>query len=233
VKDMVEWFKTVDKEKTDLELAYSEFFRDPFRPLCVDSNYFFSPADGIVLYAQTARKDDELFDIKGKAYRVSDICNRRFEVPVIVIGIFMTKWDVHWNRIPYSGHLTYKHVDPVRSKNMPMLAEEDDLLKGFIDKDALDYLFNNERVINTIYSVSLGFPYYVIQIADYDVDTITHFDTVQNQQVKQNDRFSMIRWGSQVDLIVPVHKNYKFDILAKPKFHVEGGIDKLIKIERD
>jgi phosphatidylserine decarboxylase len=113
-----------------------------------------------------------------------------------------------------------------------MLAEETDLLQGRIDPKNMKYIYSNERVVNCIYAPCLGFKYYVVQIADYDVNTITPFRTDQNTAVKQNQRFSEIRWGSQVDLVVPVHTEFNYEILVKPKMHVEGAIDQLIRIER-
>jgi phosphatidylserine decarboxylase len=226
---MKEWFRSVDKSIPDEELATKKFFHDPVRPMVQDESCFFSPADGIVIYAE--RNDGgKMFDVKGKAYRVEDLCQMSFSVPVIVIGIFMTRWDVHVNRVPITGHLKYKRLPVIRTKNMPMIEEEDDLLHGRIDKSAFGYLFNNERVLNYIYAPCLGIEYYIVQIADYDVDTITPFNTDQNVQVKQNNRFSMIRWGSQVDLVVPVVPQFDYEILVPPKFHVEGAVDRLIRI---
>lgn len=58
--------------------------------------------------------------------------------------------------------------------------------------------------MNRIFSIELGQHCYVLQVADYDVDCITPFRLKQNQPFAQNQRFSQIRYGSQVDLILPL-----------------------------
>jgi hypothetical protein len=93
-----------------------------------------------------------------------------------------------------------------------------------------DYLKNNERMFNKIYSPRLDYTYYLIQIADEDVDVIAHFIHDQNSLVSQNDRFSLIRWGSQVDLVLPLDKRYNFELIHSDTTHVEAGVDKLIKL---
>ena len=85
-------------------------------------------------------------------------------------------------------------------------------------------------MVNRIFASELGQSYYVLQIADYDVDCITPFDLKQNQAAAQGERFSMIRYGSQVDLIVPLSTRFDFTPLQKPGVHVEAGLDPLIKI---
>jgi len=46
----------------------------------------------------------------------------------------------------------------------------------------------------------------------------------------QNERFSLIRWGSQVDLILPLDERFDFELCLEDHMHVEAGLDKLIKI---
>jgi len=44
-------------------------------------------------------------------------------------------------------------------------------------------------------------------------------------------RFSFVRWGSQVDVVVPLVKGLKFKLLAKEEHHVSAGIDGLFRLE--
>ena len=44
-----------------------------------------------------------------------------YDKPSLVIGIFMSFYDVHINRIPYGGILKYKSLEPIESTNKPML----------------------------------------------------------------------------------------------------------------
>jgi phosphatidylserine decarboxylase len=153
-----------------------------------------------------------------------------YDKECLIVGIFMTEFDVHINRIPYAGVLKYKELEPLSTVNLPMLATQNKILKGIVDSSAVDYLKRNQRMLNTIYSPVLNLKYFVLQIADEDIDLICPFNTNQNASYSQNKRFSMVRYGSQVDLIIPKVKDYDFEFMLKEKQHVEGGIDRLVKI---
>src|SRR5260363_397238 len=85
----------------------------PSRLTYLDCQYFFSPADGIILYQQVVEPDECLLDIKGKSYSLRDaIRDESYSQKSLVIGVFMTFFDVHVNRIPYSGRLSYRELDP-------------------------------------------------------------------------------------------------------------------------
>jgi len=84
--------------------------------------------------------------------------------------------------------------------------------------------------VNRVDVPTLGLSYFVLQVADYDVDSITPFSLKQNQPRSQGERFSQIRYGSQVDLIVPVSPRYRLEPLVSPHDHVEAGVDPLIAI---
>jgi len=148
-----------------------------------------------------------------------------------VIGIFMTFFDVHVNRIPYAGRLSYRELDPIDTYNHPMLEVEQHILDDLrISPDSMGYLHHNQRVLNRVYSDRLGLTYHVLQIADYDVDCVTPFDLKQNQPVVQGQRFSQVRYGSQVDLIVPLSSRFGYETVQATGDHVEAGIDPLIKL---
>jgi len=151
----------------------------------------------------------------------------------LVIGIFMTFYDVHINRIPYPGVLSYRELEPIESLNRPMLAMENSLIDELtVDHDNADYLHSNQRVLNKVSAIDLGLNYYILQFADYDVDSITPFDISPHRSYEQNERFSQIRYGSQVDLIIPLTNSLEFKFLQEEGTHVEAGIDPLLKIQR-
>jgi phosphatidylserine decarboxylase len=234
-KTLQEWLKTEVQPYRDKSISWVSqfhFFRDPVRPTYSDLSYFFSPADGIILYQREVRPDEAIVNIKGKDYSLRDALREpRFDVSCLVIGVFMTFFDVHINRIPYPGQLSYRQLDAIDTFNHPMLDVEKHIFEALrIPAESLGYLHHNQRMVNRIYATELGFSYYVLQIADYDVDCITPFDLKQNMQVAQGERFSMIRYGSQVDLIVPLSSRFKFRPLQKVGAHVEAGMDTLIKI---
>ena len=143
----------------------------------------------------------------------------------------MSFYDVHINRIPYGGVLNYKHLEPIQSTNKPMLAIEKDILNQTINPNNLDYLKYNERMFNEIYVPSLNYKYYLLQIADEDVNVIAPFKH-QGELCAQNERFSLIRWGSQVDLVLPLDSRFEFETLIDDAMHVNAGLDKLVKINQ-
>jgi phosphatidylserine decarboxylase len=234
-KKLEEWLVTdvrPFRERPISWISQHHFFRDPIRPSYADARYFFAPADGIILYQRTVRPDDAIVEIKGKAYCVREaLRDPHYDAESLVIGIFMTFFDVHINRIPYPGRLTYREEDPIDTYNHPMLQVEKNLLDDLrIVTDSLEYLHHNQRVINRIYAEDLGRSYYVLQIADYDVDCITPFTVKQNQPVSQGQRFSQIRYGSQVDLIIPLGGSLHFTPVQETGDHVEAGIDPVVEV---
>lgn len=233
-KSLAEWIATdVEsvKDKSVRWLSEHYFFRDPPRPTYSDVSYFFSPADGIILYQKTVRADDPIVEIKGRPYSLRDAMrDATYDRPSLVIAIFMTFYDVHINRVPYPGLLSYRYLEPIDTYNHPMIDVEKELLEARVSSSNAEYLHHNQRMLNRFYSVQLGQPYYVLQVADYDVDCIVAFDVRQHQPRLQGERFSQIRFGSQVDLIVPLSDRQDFVFLQEVGYHVEAGIDPLIVI---
>jgi phosphatidylserine decarboxylase len=234
LKEWVETDVTHVKEKPLKWISEEYFFRDPSRPMFSDSDYFFSPADGIIIYQREVQPSDCIVDIKGKAYSLrSAMQDDGFDQPCLVIGVFMTMYDVHINRLPYAGLLSYRQLDAISTFNMPMLDIEHSLVDDLsIDHSRAEYLHTNQRMINRVYAPDLQQYYYILQIADYDVDCITPFQLNQNAILSQNQRFSQIRFGSQVDLIVPLSEWYRWEPVQEIGTHVEAGIDPLIKVVR-
>src|SRR6266513_1900879 len=171
-KKIQDWLETdvrPYREKPISWVSQFHFFRDPIRPTYSDLSYFFSPADGIILYQRKVHPHE-------------------------------------------------------------CIVEKSILQELRISSDSLDYLHHNQRVLNRIYSVHLGHPYYLLQIADYDVDCIVPFKLKQNQPVVQSQRFSQVRYGSQVDLIVPLSSRFEFEPVQNDGDHVEAGIDPVIRV---
>lgn len=205
------------------------FNRDPFRPTYTDSNLMFSPADGTILYQLELESDDApICEIHGTPYSLRDACRRPIG-PALVIGIFLTVFDVHINRVPLSGWLSYEPLPALRASNATMAYPENEIFaKRAPNLTQCGYLSRNERMLNTI--VATDFTYYVLQIADLEVDAVTPFDVRQHQPVGQGERFSAIRFGSQVDLIIPATDGFQFECLEADGMHVEAGIDPLVRI---
>ena len=235
-KPLREWIDTDvarAKDRSLTWLSHHHFFRDPPRPLFADPSRFFSPADGVVLYQEVVTPDRGIVHIKGRPYSLQEAMrDPGYDATSLVIGIFMTFFDVHVNRVPYPGRLSYRLLDCIDTYNHPMLDVEQSLLDDLrISTAGAHYLRHNQRVLNTIYSVHLRRPYFVLQVADYDVDCITPFELKQNQPCAQGERFSMIRFGSQVDLIIPLLEGHELVPILSSGVHVEAGVDPLIAIE--
>ncbi len=234
-KKLQDWLDTDVRPFRDKPLTWLSqyhFFRDPIRPTYSDLSYFFSPADGIILYQREVDPNECIVEIKGRTYSLRDAMrDPHYDARSLVIGIFMTFFDVHINRIPYPGRLSYREADPIATYNHPMLALEKSILQDLhISTDSMEYLQHNQRVLNRIYSMDLAQPYYMLQIADQDIDRITPFVLRQNQLVAQGQRFSQVRYGSQVDLIVPLSSEVAFETVQETGDHVEAGIDPIIKV---
>jgi phosphatidylserine decarboxylase len=213
-------------------LYQNHFFRDPGRPVTSDPGFFLSPADGIVLYGRLADPDESVLDIKGKTYSIRDtLRDPQYGRRSVVIGIFMTIYDVHVNRVPFPGRLCYRLLDAIDSLNRPMLEMEHALLRQLrISPETAGYLHHNQRMVNRIDAPTIGQSYFVVQIADYDIDSITPFELRQNRPVHQGKRFSQIRYGSQVELIVPLSSRFDFELMQPSGVHVEAGIDPLLAV---
>lgn len=210
------------------------FFRDPTRSTYSDLGCFLSPADGVIVYQREVEPGEPLVEIKGRELTLRDAMrDPTYDRPSLVVGIFMTFYDVHINRMPYPGRLSYRTLDPVDSYNHPMLGVETSLVEKLrIDLNAAEYLHHNQRVLNRVESPQLGGTYHLLQIADYDVDCITPFELRQNRYRAQGQRFSQIRYGSQVDLIVPLSDLYRLTPLLETGTHVEAGLDPIVSVTR-
>ena len=235
VKSLVEWIASdVEQVKGQSVARLSQyyFFRDPPRATYSDLSYFFSPADGIILYQKVVAADDPIVEIKGSPYSLRDAMrDSTYDRRSLVIAVFMTFYDVHINRVPYPGTLSYRYLEPIDTYNHPMLTVEKRLLDELrVSLNNAEYLQHNQRMLNRFDSLQLGQPYYVLQVADYDVDCIVPFDVRQRQPRLQGERFSQIRFGSQVDLIVPLSDRNEFVLLQEVGDHVEAGFDPLITI---
>ena len=233
-KTLDQWIATdvAKAEKLGItKLSTEFFFRDPPRPNYIDHEHFYSPADGVILYQKFIKDPSQpVVEIKGMNYTLQDVMgDPDYNKPSLVIGVFMSFYDVHINRVPYGGIIRYKRLEPIESTNKPMLVIEKDILNKTINPDNLEYLKYNERMLNEFYVPSLDYKYYVLQIADEDVNVIAPF-AEQATPLVQNERFSLIRWGSQCDLVLPLDDRFNFEICQDDHVHVEAGLDQLVKV---
>jgi phosphatidylserine decarboxylase len=149
-----------------LALWVAYFFRDPERTGQRGSSLVVSPADGKLIMITEV---DEPSFIKGRAIRLS---------------IFMNVFNVHVNRYPVDGTVTYVHYN--KGKFFNAAAEKSSLEneQSSVGIDAGKY-----RIL-------------VRQIAGLIARRIVTYSKV-GDKVKQGDRMGIIRFGSRVDVFLP------------------------------
>ena len=233
-----EWMNRKDiregRAMTVQQLYAGWFNRDPNRPVHYNPFAMLSPADGFIIYSKVVDPDKEILHIKGGKYTVNTLLRKELNMPCLVIGIFMTLYDVHINRMPTSGHLDYYSLEALKAENLTMTKVETEILTNLgADNSNMKYNIYNERKVNRVYDSRLEQPYYMLQVADFEVDVIAHYYK-RNAFTQQGRRFAIVKNGSQVDLIVPfVNPKLNFVSLVDNKIgmHVEAVLDKLVSIE--
>ncbi len=142
------------------------FFRDPVREGPRGDRFVIAPADGKVV---SIIPIDEPTVIGGKATRIS---------------IFMNVFNVHVNRYPSSGMVTFRQYQPGRFFN------------AAAEKAALE----NEQ--SNVGLATPNGPVLVRQIAGLIARRIITDDEV-GHPAAQGERMGLIRFGSRVDVFVP------------------------------
>lgn len=154
------------------------FFRDPDRAIPAGATSIVSPADGKVILIEQI-EEREFF--KSRVQKVS---------------IFMSVFDVHVNRIPIDGKVTYFNYQ-----------------KGkFHQAFKNDASYENERTTIVVENEKIKILF--MQIAGILARRIVcHIR--QGWSVKQGDRFGMIKFGSRVDMLLPME--VKLNVKLKQK----------------
>ena len=184
---------------------YVWFFRNPQRIIPPEPNGILSPADGTVVYVKHVSPQESVINIKkGVEATLSDITREDISRPKIIIGIFMSPFDVHYNRIPVSGEIRFVHHYPASVDNVCMLSMH---LRTLFRRTPLyrnsTHIIRNERTVVKIEGKYRGkeLACYVVQIAARSVNGIDVYMD-EGHQVTAGEIFGMIRIGSQVDLVI-------------------------------
>lgn len=233
-----EWLKTPEvKRFQDMSMkkaAQQWFFRNPARTAWGNRDLFASPADGVITSQGRYDPDEEIIDVKGANISINGILGKRhaIDAPALVTCIFMTAASVHWCRVPTDVTLARYPATAIRTRNLPMLWTERGLLDaGLIRPGTFGFMTANQRVINKCFCGALRYEYYVVQIADSEINNIVPIKAVDVAAYNQNERFSQIIWGSMTVLILPLDKRFRFKPLARIADVVEAS-EPLVKIER-
>jgi phosphatidylserine decarboxylase len=206
------------------------FFRDPERTPPAASGLV-SPADGTIVYVKKVEPGEEVVVIKqGVSAKVRDILREDFDRPKLVVGIFMSPFDVHYNRAPMAGTVSFVHRYPARGEGNRFMGEmQVRSLLGIAPRYAGSmHIVENERAVTKIEGEYKGAPLacYVVQIGARTVNGIDSF-VPAGGRVERGATFGMIRVGSQVDVVVPWR--YDFAVLVKEGDRVVAGETLLVR----
>lgn len=166
-----------------LLLFIISFFRIPNRQLTRNENAIVAPADGTVVAIEEVQADEYFTD-------------RRIQV-----SIFMSPLNVHVNRNPVDGDVTYSQYHKGK------------YLVAWHPKSSTE----NER--HTVVYRKDGKEVLTKQIAGALAKRIVNY-LKAGQQVKQAEEMGFIKFGSRVDLLLPLDARVKVKIGDKPK----GGV---------
>jgi phosphatidylserine decarboxylase len=174
-----------------LFLLIVSFFRIPKRIFTMGENRIIAPADGTIVVIEEIT-DEEYFK------------NKRLQV-----SIFMSPMNVHVNRYPVSGKIVYSKYHAGK------------YLVAWNPKSSTD----NERQIVVIEPQNLAEEQrckrqiMVKQIAGAVARRICNYAKL-NETVRQNDELGFIKFGSRVDVLLPV--GIKLNVSLNQK--VQGGV---------
>jgi len=162
-----------------LALWVAYFFRDPERVGERGPSLVVAPADGKLIMITEV---DEPSFIKGRAIRLS---------------IFMNVFNVHVNRYPVDGVVTYIHYN--KGKFFNASAEKSSLENEqmSVGLDSLPPESSRTARVGDVHRVL------VRQIAGLIARRIVTYSKL-GEHVKQGERMGIIRFGSRVDLFLPV-----------------------------
>ncbi|MFN3408127.1 MAG: phosphatidylserine decarboxylase [Limisphaerales bacterium] len=197
------------------------FFRDPARRIPEGENLILSPADGRVMYVYPVRAGEVVCDKLGRKIPVRELAKTDVgDAPGWLLGIYMTPFDVHFNRAPMTGEITTLHYHQT-GVNLPMVDLWEYInftfLRRAVNLFAARFHLENERMTMRIRNGDRTC--FLILIADQFVNKITRFFT-EGQTVKAGDKISFIERGSQTDVFLP-HEDVTFQV--RPGQQVYAG----------
>jgi phosphatidylserine decarboxylase len=199
------------------------FFRNPARHPPAEAGLV-SPADGTVVYVKRAAPGEPVVVIKqGLAARVEDIVREDDAQPKLVIGVFMSPFDVHYNRAPFDARVAAVRRYPARGSNLHMGEMHLRSVLGLEPRYAGSmHIVQNERLVTRFAGEYREAPLqaYVVQIGALTVHGIDSYFAA-GERVARGETFGMIRVGSQVDLVVPWRES--FEVRVKPGDVVRAG----------
>ncbi|WP_307786556.1 phosphatidylserine decarboxylase [Rhodococcus sp. KRD197] len=179
------------------------FFRDPHREPPADTRAVVAPADGFVTYVKRVERGAIPHATKkGRSIPLEEFTSMNSSASGYLIGIYMSEYSVHRNRIPVAGIVSFRQHRSAAPFNKSMARVGANLLTRHTPyDDGCDYILTNERLTIAITHRS-GSVLTVTQIADLWVDRIVA-NVAVGQEVSRGEQYGMIRFGSQCDVFLP------------------------------
>ena len=176
-------------------LTMIRFWRTPNRKLLATENQIVSPADGNVLYIKKIEKGEVPVSIKkGLEATLFEVTQTDIlDTPCWLIGINMTPFDVHKNCAPTNGIIILNKY--IHGKFLSLKHP-----KALISNERNTLVIKNERII-------VG----IVQTASRLVRRIDSY-VKEGENINKGDWFGMIRFGSQVDVILPADCTINIDV---------------------
>jgi phosphatidylserine decarboxylase len=205
------------------------FFRNPPR-MAPSSSGLLSAADGTVVYVKRVGPREPVITVKRSVTAtVEDILREDVDREKVLIGVFMSPFNVHYNRAPLSGVVgeVRHHLPKGRNRHMGVMHLRTLLHRKPLYQGSM-HVIENERTVTRIDGEFLGKPLtcYIIQIAGGSVRGIDSY-IPPGGRVARGEIFGMIRIGSQVDLVLPWTPG--MEILVRPGQRVRAGETILIR----
>lgn len=158
------------------------FFRNPERKIPGEDNTVLSPADGRVVDVKKINED------------------HYFHKEMICISIFLSIFNVHVNRSPYSGKV--ESVKYTKGKFLPAFREKASLLN---EQNAIVISYKDVGIL-------------VKQIAGLIARRVVCW-VKEGDQLERGQRLGLIRFGSRVDIFLPADVQIEVKVGDK----VKGG----------
>jgi len=158
------------------------FFRDPDRNIPADRNAVLAAADGTVTDISEVEESEVL---KTRTRRV---------------GIFLSIFDVHTNRAPIEGRITYRQ----HHEGLCLDARSQDCSEK---NEAMTWGIENPRVTVVVRQLTGAIARRIVAWAEV------------GDQLAKGERFGMIRFGSRTEVYLPLTAS----VLVKAGEHVAGG----------
>src|SRR5258705_8356586 len=168
------------------------FFRDPNRTVPSDPNLVVAAADGRITDIVEL---DESEVLNAKTRRV---------------GIFLSIFDVHTNRAPIDGRITYRkhHEGLCLDARDPHCPEKN---------EAMIWAFENSRGTIVVRQLTGAIARRIVAWANV------------GDELNKGERFGMIRFGSRTELYLPLEA----EVLVKTGDHVAGGATPIARLPNE